>query len=96
MAATPMHQSLNSGAERVLMRVVSSLFARPAEQGALPILFAAGAPHATPGVFIGPTGPRQRTKIALDDVVGPGTDERAAARLWGVSEELTGIRYLTP
>lgn len=94
VAATSMSQSANSTAERLLAMVVTSLLARPAEQGALPILYATAAPEAEPGVFIGPTGPRRRTKVTLDSFVGPGTDARAAGRLWSVSEDLTGVRYL--
>lgn len=94
VAATSMSRSANSILERLLATLVVSLLARSAEQGTLPILFAAAAPHATPGSFIGPTGPRRRTKVTRDAFVGPGTDARAAERLWDVSEEMTGVRYL--
>ena len=94
MAATSMSQSANSTAERLLATVVTSLLARPAEQGMLPILYAATAPDAEPGTFIGPTGPKRQTEITQDSFVSPGTDARAASRLWSVSVELTGVRYL--
>ena len=94
MSATPMSRSANSTAERLLTTVMGSLLARPAEQGALPTLYAASAPEAEAGVFIGPTGPKRHTKVTQDVFVGPGTDARAANRLWSVSEELTGVRYL--
>ncbi len=96
MATTPGHRQLNSAAERVLMGAMTLLLARPAEQGVLPILYATTAPEAEAGVFIGPTGPKRNAKISLDAFVGPATDERAAARLWQVSEELTGVRYPDP
>jgi NAD(P)-dependent dehydrogenase (short-subunit alcohol dehydrogenase family) len=94
MATTPLHQRTNSAAERLLAKTMTLLFARPAEQGVLPILYATTDPGAAPGVFIGPTGPKQHAKITLDDFAVPATDEQLAARLWGVSEDLTGVRYL--
>ena len=94
VAATSMSQSANSTAERMLATVVTSLLARPAEQGTLPILYATAAPKAMPGVFIGPTGPKRNTKVTLDSFVEPGTDAHAAGHLWGVSEDLTDVRYL--
>ena len=94
VAETPLQRSANSPIERLTAKAVNLLLARSAEQGALPIFYAAVAPHATPGLFIGPTGPKQRTKVAQDGFVGPGTDARAAERLWDASEDLTGVRYL--
>ncbi|MDQ3645867.1 MAG: SDR family NAD(P)-dependent oxidoreductase [Actinomycetota bacterium] len=94
IAATSMSQSANSTAERLLAKAITLLMARPAEQSVLPILYATAATEAGPGVFIGPTGPRQNTRVTLDDFVGPATDEQPAVRLWDVSEELTGVRYL--
>ena len=93
VAETPLQRSANSPIERLMAKAVNLLLARSAEQGALPILYAAVAPHATPGLFIGPTGPKQRAKVAQDGFVGPGTDARAAERLWDASEDLTGVRY---
>lgn len=94
MATTPMHQHLNSAAERLLMRVMTLLFARPAEAGTLPLLYATVAPQAPVGLFIGPTGPKGRPTIALDPFVGAATDRSVARRLWDVAGGLTGVRYL--
>jgi NAD(P)-dependent dehydrogenase (short-subunit alcohol dehydrogenase family) len=63
---------------------------QPVAQGALPILFAATDPRATPGGYVGPVmlwetrghpGPAQIPPAALDGA--------AAARLWEESERLT-------
>lgn len=94
MATTPMHQHLNSAADRLLMKVMTALLARPAEQGVVPLLYATVAPQAPVGLFIGPTGPKDRPKIALDRYVGPATDDAAARRLWDVAGQMTGVRYL--
>ena len=76
------------------------LLGQPAEQGAIPLLYAATAPDATSGLYIGPDGlfggrgkgakPARATKKA--------GDEQTARRLWDVSQELTGVSYdaLTP
>lgn len=66
-----------------------------AAQGALPILFAAVDPQAQPGAYYGPDGwyelkgPPHLAKIAA-----PARDATAAARLWEVSEQLTGAHWL--
>lgn len=88
-----MSQSATSATQRLIASAVNMLIARPAEQSALPILYATAAPGAVPGVFIGPTGPRQNTRVTLDDLVGPATDGQLAARLWDASEDLTGVKY---
>lgn len=93
VAATSMSQSATSATQRLIASAVNMLIARPAEQSALPILYATAAPGAVPGVFIGPTGPRQNTRVTLDDLVGPATDGQLAARLWDASEDLTGVKY---
>ncbi|NVO32851.1 oxidoreductase [Hymenobacter lapidiphilus] len=78
-----------------LIRPLGSLFLQPASQGALPILYAALAEDLKGGEFIGPDGFQQLrghpTRVESDDA---SRDERIAARLWRVSEELTGVRYL--
>jgi NAD(P)-dependent dehydrogenase (short-subunit alcohol dehydrogenase family) len=71
------------------------LLGQPAEQGAIPLLYAATAPDATSGQYIGPNGifgsrgkgakPAHATKRAAD--------EQTARRLWDVSKELTGVSY---
>ena len=80
-------------------RVVSPLMKRfifqPAEQGVLPILYAATARDAEPGGYYGPRGfgemkgPPVRAAIPAH-----AFDEAVAARLWQESERLTGVRCL--
>jgi NAD(P)-dependent dehydrogenase (short-subunit alcohol dehydrogenase family) len=64
------------------------------DQGALPTLYAATSPDARPGGYYGPDG-------LFGTTGGPGParmsrrarDESVAARLWDVSEQLTGVTY---
>ncbi|MFE9621705.1 oxidoreductase [Streptomyces sp. NPDC006527] len=73
------------------------LFAQPADRGALPQLYAATAPEARGGEFIGPDGPGELrgspTRVRLSDAAA---DEETGRRLWEVSERLTGVKYEVP
>lgn len=77
------------------IRPLGNLFLQPASQGALPILYAALGEKLKGGEFIGPAGFQQLrghpTRVDSDDA---SRDETIADRLWQVSEELTGVRYL--
>lgn len=67
---------------------------QPAAQGALPTLYAATAPQATPGAYYGPDKfSETRGYPALANVPVRARDTAVAARLWEVSEELTGVRF---
>ncbi|MFJ3624966.1 oxidoreductase [Streptomyces albidoflavus] len=68
--------------------------AQPPEQGALPQLYAATAPEAESGRFIGPDGLGElRGAPKQVELIPRVTDPEAGRRLWSVSEELTGVRY---
>lgn len=78
-----------------ILRVLSPLLTQDEAMGALPTEYAATAPEAMGGQYVGPDGfgefrgfPRvvQPRPQALDDAAGE--------KLWQVSEELTGVRYL--
>ena len=65
--------------------------------GALPILYAATAPDVQGGFYIGPDGGGERR--GHPTTVSPNKralDTAAAARLWEISEELTGVSYGLP
>lgn len=76
------------------MRIGNTLFAQSAEAGAWPIAYAALDEGAVNGSFVGPGG---LFEIAGKPVLVEGNersrDEAAAARLWAVSEELTGVPF---
>ncbi|MCF3961646.1 SDR family oxidoreductase [Streptomyces fuscigenes] len=70
------------------------LLVQPVEAGVLPILHAATRPDARGGCLYGPDGWGQftgrPTRLALP---GPARDEEAAARLWGISEQLARVEF---
>jgi NAD(P)-dependent dehydrogenase (short-subunit alcohol dehydrogenase family) len=79
---------------RVALGVGSLLLAQSAEGGALPILCAATAPDLPGGIYLGPDGPGGRRGYPC--LVAPcaaALDVAAAARLWEVSEALSGVTY---
>jgi NAD(P)-dependent dehydrogenase (short-subunit alcohol dehydrogenase family) len=67
---------------------------QPPEQGALPQLYAATAPAAMGGMYIGPDGLLEFFGYpAPAKVSSRGQDTAVAARLWEVSERLTGVAF---
>jgi NAD(P)-dependent dehydrogenase (short-subunit alcohol dehydrogenase family) len=70
------------------------LLAQSAAMGALPTLYAATAPDVRGGDYIGPDGFGEFTghpkKVGAS---AAARDQDAAARLWALSEQLTGVRY---
>jgi len=71
-----------------------SFLAQSAEMGALPSLYAAFSPDAAGGGYYGPRGIfgwRGYPKRVKSN--RRSHDEADAARLWSISEELTGVRY---
>lgn len=67
---------------------------QPVPQGALPTLFAATAPEAKPGGYYGPDGPVELRGYPTEAAIPTrALDREACARLWTVSEDLTGVRF---
>lgn len=68
-----------------------------AAQGALPTLYAATAREARGGVYYGPTGEQEVSgPLGLATIPAPAADTSAAARLWDMTEKLTGTRFPAP
>ena len=65
--------------------------------GALPVLYAATAPDVQGGDYYGPCGWLELrggpAKVESSDI---SQDAAVAAKLWAVSEELTGVTYRWP
>lgn len=80
----------------VFMRIGNAVLAQPAEMGAFPQLYAATMPDVHSGDFYGPGG-----LAGMRGYPVPARSNRAshdpdmARRLWALSEELTGVRYLS-
>jgi protochlorophyllide reductase len=81
-------------AKRILSPLLGRFLFQPAERGVLPILLAATSPAAQPGGYYGPDGFQEMKGDAGPAVIPPqALDEDVAARLWRLSEQLTGVSY---
>jgi NAD(P)-dependent dehydrogenase (short-subunit alcohol dehydrogenase family) len=70
------------------------LFGQSAADGARPILFAATSPEAKQGAYYGPGGLGELRGTPAPALIMPqARDAAAAARLWDVSEKLTGTSF---
>jgi NAD(P)-dependent dehydrogenase (short-subunit alcohol dehydrogenase family) len=77
-----------------MARLIGPLLFQNDEMGALPTLYAATAPEAQGGKYIGPNGRGEAG--GYPKVVQPrpqALDDQAGRRLWTVSEQLTGVVY---
>jgi NAD(P)-dependent dehydrogenase (short-subunit alcohol dehydrogenase family) len=93
-AATNLQTAAPPLVDRAVLAVTNRLLAQDATMGALPELYAATRPNLDGGLFIGPDGfEEQRGYPKVVSPVKAGRDEATAARLWTVSEELTGVSY---
>ncbi|MFC7059410.1 oxidoreductase [Halovenus salina] len=76
------------------MKIANTLVAQPAGQGTLPMLYAATADEVAGGEYVGPGGfMNMRGAPTVQSSSARSTDEAAAARLWDVSAELTGVTF---
>lgn len=77
-----------------LMAASNRLLAQSAAMGALPEVYAATSPRVQGGDYIGPDGPLGQRGFPKKVRSSPRSyDLDAAARLWAVSEKLTGVRF---
>ncbi|UEM07547.1 SDR family oxidoreductase (plasmid) [Skermanella rosea] len=78
---------------RLVRSVLPFLFQPPA-RGALPVLYAATSPDAKPGGYYGPDRLGETRGYPAPSRVPPrAVDKAVAARLWEVSEALTGVTF---
>lgn len=78
----------------MLLGLLGPFIMQDDKMGALPTLYAATAPEARGGEYIGPDGFKEFK--GYPKMVQPrpqALDEAMAKKLWSVSEELTGVRY---
>lgn len=77
-----------------LARTLLPFLFQPVPQGALPILFAATATQASPGGYYGPDRLGETRGYPAPAKIPPAAEDSAtAARLWDVSEVLTGTIF---
>ena len=85
------------GAPSLRTRVMMTgfnLLAQPAREGALPSLFAAMAAGSKAGQYYGPTGPGEtRGAPGVARIAPQAADPALGARLWALSEQLTGLSF---
>jgi NAD(P)-dependent dehydrogenase (short-subunit alcohol dehydrogenase family) len=93
-AAHPGWTATNLQVHWRMVRILNPLMAQKPKMGALPALYAATAPDVHGGDYYGPGGWQELrgypTKVRSSD---RSHDTAVAARLWAVSEELTGVQY---
>lgn len=97
-AATGIVDAATAGSaiKRWLAQLGNALIAQPAERGALPTLYAATMPEIRSGEYIGPHGFLQfRGWPVRVNSSAAARDAATAQGLWALSEQLTGVRYLS-
>ena len=93
-AATNLQTAAAPAVDRIVMRMTNLVMAQSADMGALPTLYAATFPGLEGGSYLGPDGIGEfRGHPHLVSPNRAARDEQVAARLWEVSEELTGVRF---
>jgi len=84
-----------SKVQGALTSLANRLIAQSPEMGALPTLYAAVQPGLSGGDYIGPSGLGEtRGHPRSVGMSAAARDPLDAKRLWDVSEDLTGVRYL--
>jgi len=99
LAAHPGYTSTNlqghtgAGIQHAVLAIGNRVIGQGDEQGALPTLYA--ATQDLPGAsYVGPGGPGElRGHPALVGRSAAASDPETAARLWALSEQLTGVGY---
>ncbi|ABI78318.1 oxidoreductase, short chain dehydrogenase/reductase family [Hyphomonas neptunium ATCC 15444] len=87
-----LHNAPGRGSPASLARSLLWFLFQPADQGALPTLFAATWPEAKSGAYYGPHGLSETRGFPAAAQIPPqALDAALSARLWEVSENLTGV-----
>ena len=93
-AATNLQTAAAPRYEAFVMSIGNHILAQSAAMGALPTLYAATNPDVESGAYIGPGGLFEMRGYPTDvPRTAAARDEAAAARLWSMSEDLTGVRF---
>jgi NAD(P)-dependent dehydrogenase (short-subunit alcohol dehydrogenase family) len=93
-SATNLQSAAAPPLDRLMMQAANPFLAQGADRGALPTLYAATFPGLAGGSYVGPDGFGElRGHPHLVTPSRAARDEDVAARLWSVSEELTGVRF---
>ena len=93
------HPEMGRDGDTVAVRMIRRLsrggvLAQTVEGGLLPALYAATSPRAQGGLFYGPSGIAHLAGAPAEQkIYKSATSETDAARLWGISEQLAGVRF---
>ncbi|MCA9882932.1 MAG: SDR family NAD(P)-dependent oxidoreductase [Anaerolineae bacterium] len=79
--------------ERAIYSVMMPIMSQSQGMGALPQLYAGTSPNAEGGKYYGPSFLGVRGYPHEEKLADTALDEQAAARLWALSKELTGVTY---
>jgi NAD(P)-dependent dehydrogenase (short-subunit alcohol dehydrogenase family) len=94
VAAHPGWTATNLQSHSLMYSALNPLMAQPPPMGAQPALYAATAPDVHGGEYYGPRGWLEVRGYPIKvQSNGRSHDMAVAARLWTVSETLTGVRY---
>ena len=97
-AITNLQTSGPAGQTPILFRIVSGILkpwaSQDAHHGALPTLFAATSPSATPGGYYGPHKFQELTGFPVPAKITPAAQDLGLAkRLWSETERLVGVSF---
>ncbi len=86
---------MGSGVQAKIANTMIQLFAQSDARGAWPTLYAATSPDAKSGHYYGPDGIAEIKGLPVEVQPKPhAQDPVAAARLWHISEQMTGVEYV--
>lgn len=95
-SATNLQSTGPTGLPALALRIGNALFAQRPQRGVLPQLLAATGQDVRGGQFYGPSGPAELRGDPVEvRAIRAAYDPQTGRRLWTVSEELTGVRYLS-
>jgi len=93
-AATALQTKETKGVVKSLMKAGNTLTAQSAEKGSWPTVLCAADGEAVAGQYYGPTGMFElRGPVGECKLAKQARDDEAAAKLWVMSEELTGFSW---
>lgn len=95
VADTPMQRGATGWLPQLVGAALRLAIGRSADAGALPLLYAAAAPDAPSGAFLGPSLSKRDLRVHADALVCPADDPDLAARLWTALEAQSGIAITT-
>ena len=96
LASHPGYSNTELQRYSILWRILNVFFAMSAKKGAEATLFAATNQKATEYIYWGPTGIiEMRGRTGKAKINKKAQDKDTAKRLWSISEEMTGVKFLS-